>query len=77
MWPFRPRHTAESVLRDLAEGYAAGTVVLPETAPPADLSPGDIILIRLVGPRPAAAGRQYVLDMTPDEAGRLIAGRTG
>lgn len=30
MWPFRPKHTVESVLRELVEGYYNGTVVLPD-----------------------------------------------
>ena len=29
MWPFRPKHTVESVAKELIEGLDNGTVVLP------------------------------------------------
>lgn len=92
MWPFRPKHTVESVLVELARRYAAGTVVIPGGEPP-DATPaatvepeaGDEIVIRVTqvkcpGPRvqtrPAGSSRvrQIVIDMTPDEARRLVAG---
>lgn len=53
MWPFRPKHTAESVLLELARGYAAGTVVIPGGEPadarPAAVEPeaGDEIVVRV------------------------------
>lgn len=73
MWPFRPKHTVESVLLELAQGYGAGTVVIPGGEPADDLrefvadaaavepAAGDEIVIRVTtvkGPGPRVRAHQ-------------------
>ncbi|MBX9626788.1 MAG: hypothetical protein K2X82_23510 [Gemmataceae bacterium] len=77
MWPFRPKHMVESVLVELARGYAAGTVVIPGGEPP-DTTPavtvepeaGDEIVIRVTEVK--ASGARVQTGPTGEARGRRI-----
>ena len=44
-WPFRPKHTVDSVLEALVEGIEQGRIVLDDSEPAGD-SVGDNVVVR-------------------------------
>lgn len=67
MWPFRPKHTVDSVLRELVEGYYSGTVVIPGQAE----SPAPSVSDQPDPPTewsaaPTLDGRAFIVGYVPD-----------